>query len=230
MKNSQTKQTILNFERSILAFVILVLIQQIFMIVFLVKNLPNKMTFEPFSAQSQNEEGEYVHVESRDIGKLKKFTSDKFGFSFSYDESNVVVEEKENKVYVRPNDAGWSSGEGQSVEVFKKNPKTPINKAIAEMAIADKDPRECFVMVYSGDKEGIFTGNIIYPDIAEMGQDEPSFANARCGKYQTTNGLVYFYYDMKYPDRFYFFNIGQYILESGDVKNTAWQDTFEVVK
>jgi len=149
------------------------------------------------------------------------YVSPQHNVSFYYATDTSVTEEGD-MIYV-------GGKEGQSVEVFKKTPSEEFIEAVRLAVIADRDPKDCqvFVALDSKDKS-IFRASIEYP--IDPKSDLPAWMQGKCGDYQASNGLEYFYYDADFPDRFYFFRIGQYAILSGKAENETWQDTFIILK
>ena len=203
-------------------FALIVIAQQVFIFYPYFKNIE----VQPQSQKQVSEDSEVIDITPP--LKPKEFISNKLGISFTYDESNFSVEEKGGMISLTAN--GQNSGDNQYVRVFTKDPKMALNKAIANVAIPNKDPRECFVMVNQDtDFPDVYQAEIIYPDDPNN-TEGPAFAYAACGQYQRTNSMRYFYYNKNYPDRFYFFNIGTYPIFSGLSATSTWQNTFKILK
>ncbi len=150
------------------------------------------------------------------------YVSQKLGVAFYYEASTTEVSEEGNKIYVGGID-------GQSVEVFAKDPAASLEEAIKSRFIAGKDPKKCYVTIDDGNPDRAeFRAVIDYP--VDESSNEPFWAQGDCGEYSRTNGMQYFYYDARYPDRYYFFRIGQYAILSGRGHLETWQDTFKIFK
>lgn len=166
----------------------------------------------------------------------KDFVSTKLGISFNYklDKENLDngIFEKGNIVYVYPKTVKGNNNpeEGQFVEVFDKSVNESFQDAIKRI-ILDKYPSKfCIVSTYEnsvGPKELIFA-TIKYPPPTNP-ESDPFWSNAKMcnSSYAESNGIRYFAYDPKYPDRFFFFDIGQYAIITADGK--LWQQSFEVL-
>ena len=149
------------------------------------------------------------------------YVSQQHNVSFNH-ATDVTVTEEGNMIYV-------GGKEGQSVEVFEKDPSEEFIEVVRLAVIPDRDPKDCQVFVALDSKdESIFRASIEYP--IDPKSSEPAWTQGKCGDYQASNGLEYFYYDADFPDRFYFFRIGQYAIPSGKAEDETWQDTFTILK
>jgi hypothetical protein len=141
--------------------------------------------------------------------------------------SNETIEVSElgNKIYVYPK--GMEPTKGQSVEIFTKDPAITFEQAISNQFLKGISPDVCFVQKEKSTDANIVKATIAYPVPANS--DEPSFmfGDACPANYKRTNGMAYFYYDIRVPAKFFFFSIGQYGINAySNSQNTMWQDTF----
>lgn len=159
-------------------------------------------------------------------GGIQKFSSKDLGIEFMYDDdqSNVKVDGKKVYVHVDP----MNPESGQSVEVFEKRTNESFSGSIRRQILANFPSPVC--------KIDILGPSQIYPtyDAALITYPEPSdpkdspWENAKlCNEqYAHTNGIGYFLYDSKHPDRFVFVSVGQYLISAG---NVPWQDTIKFI-
>ncbi len=162
---------------------------------------------------------------------IMRYTSPTLGITFTYltidGETKFSVTRKGNKVCITydKNDPGCSKG--QYVEVFTKNSTQTLNAAIEEQILKDYDKNKCFAEDHPGKKSvGALTfSEISYPPLEDP--EAPFYGNEKnCPrKYSKTNGLRYFMADSSVPNKFTFFNIGQYAIHAEG--NLTWQDTFK---
>lgn len=159
---------------------------------------------------------------------VKTYRSEALGISFEYlaAQGEPVIEEG-GVVYVGGRD-------GQSVEVFTKKADESLEQSIRRQILANYPSSLCTIdVVPSNIMSGYQTAGIGYPE--STGGDEPWFENSKlCNPdYARTNGIRYFLYTPEYPEKFFFFSIGQYAIlaePAGDGGGKTWQDTFEVFK
>ena len=169
----------------------------------------------------------------------KNFISQNLGIAFDYkqepfsDGTKVKVKESDNKVYVYVAREGSNTDykTGQYVEIFQKDPGITLKEAIENKFLKGYSSNDCFVKNYDLNNplpryEG---ATISYP--APTDPNAAWFENGdKCPPvYSESNGLSYFFYDKNFPNKFAFFSIGQYPIESG-VGNKMWQDTFDFIK
>lgn len=177
--------------------------------------------------------------ENTNVPGQKKYISPKFGMSFLYmvnqgTDQTAAVKEEADKLYVYVQGLNSTSGpsgykNGQWVQVFKKEKSTSLEDAIKNQLLSGYSEKDCFVVVKSiGFTTTHFPSNyktatISYPKPTD--DTAPFFAgSSKCPQtYSETNGLSYFLEDTNFPDRFYFFSIGQYYINAS--KNQGWQET-----
>jgi hypothetical protein len=163
---------------------------------------------------------------------VKTYTSEKLGIQFRYNskpEANMSVDVKEtgNVVYVYFGNVAPESG--QSVQVFTKKSDETFETSIKRQFMAQYPSVSCKIEVSpSNIQSGYQVAEISYPKPTDVNQ--PWFDNAGlCNPYyDMTNGIRYFLYNPKFPDKFVFLSIGQYgILAQG---NVPWQNTLIFTK
>lgn len=152
------------------------------------------------------------------------YYDDEYGFKFQYEQGgqqNTSVKKEDNKITVCLDEYCT-----QSVEIFSKDPEQTLAQAIELDFLYGYDPEECWVESISTE-DSIEKSAIGFP-IVENGE-EPWWVNAEnCPDgYTKANGIRYFYYDRNFPDRYAFFDIGQYAIIAYD--SVPWQDTFEFI-
>jgi hypothetical protein len=175
----------------------------------------------------------------------KIFTSKKLGISFDYstspehiaDDFKIVTFEQGNKVYVSYNAfLNRNSPSGQSVEVFYKEPKESFYDAIKRIILKDYPFSGCKIVPATSPSPNLTNNDLEYAEITYPSWENPNVDNIdeaqadidKCNSgYDNTEGWRYFAYNPKYPDRFFFFSIGQE--EIMNAKEKPWQDTLKVL-
>ena len=149
----------------------------------------------------------------------KTYISEKLGIRFTYNEigfsgQKVLINEVNNKITIstlgNPND--------QFIEVFTKDPKDSLQKAIEKQFLQGIPSTDCFVVLddennrITGlyDKESSVVRAFIKYKKTNIPEDEPFEGSERCpALYTATNDAVYFEYDTKIPTKYIFLAIGQ---------------------
>lgn len=209
-----------------------------------VNTMENGDTIEIIGLVETSDEAAEIWKGTRIIGIQNKYTSEELGISFYFlgedtykNAKNPIitgqtVQRQGNKVYI------YSPGEeddptiGQSVEMFKKDPQKSLSLSVEEEFLSGYNREECFTKQIQDDRKLLEKGfeivEIRYP-IDESNTDDPFWINAEnCPEgYTTTNGISYFAMHKDYPDRYFYFSIGQYAI-FGDAESNAWQKLFEV--
>ncbi len=175
----------------------------------------------------------------------KIFTSERLGISFDYssdkresENNEVAVFEQNNRVYIYlpylnesfdPEDTTE-----QFVEVFYKEPSESMEEAIKKTVLKDYPFSGCTLEKIELDsataKESLEYYNISYPSISnEVADLDEMLADAeKCNpQYSTTNAIRYFVYDPNFPERFFFFNLGQDPIMIDDGR--MWANTFVIL-
>jgi hypothetical protein len=191
----------------------------------------NKPTLTPKEKNS----GEDIITE---LGEnLMSYYSPTLGIKFNYinnaDGTPISVERLENIVCVTVEHEWYKNDgtqddfcpHGQSVEIFSKDPSISLSNAIENKFLVGYDKKECFVELLN--KEGK-KAIISYPT-DNRGSDDPWWVNSKnCPHgYSKANGIRYFYYDNNFPEKYAFFDIGQYYIDGANNGETTWQDTFK---
>lgn len=171
-----------------------------------------------------------IWEESCDPG-VRNFRSEALGISFEYpskvgDIENVNSKEEGDRVYVY---FGEDAKNGQWVQVFTKNADETFEEAVKRQILAGFTSEICKISVMPAGSIAPFLpdalkGEITYPSAG----DEASMENLKkCNeKYARTNGLRYFIYDQNHPDKFLYFDIGQYFIP---VNGRPWQETIKML-
>lgn len=179
----------------------------------------------------QKPQSDEAVIESTSIPNQKKFTSNKYKFSFLFlakiGDSAVEVKEVGNKIYVY--DPKYPYDQGQYAEVFDKDPGKSLEEAIASQFLTGSYKNNCTVSSTGTPKlpEGYDKATIAakgeFADTAEMFM----FAEENCPiPYTVTNGIAYFLTKSNDSDRFVFLSIGQYGINADNQAKT-WQETIE---
>lgn len=143
----------------------------------------------------------------------KLYYSQKLGIGFTYLQdpvSPVTVTETGNKIYVHGSKR--SPDQGQSLEVFTKNPSLSLQEAIGAKFLNGYSPKDCFVKIDEPNAIGLpnYIATVISFPRSED-QNAPWWQNSKCPEnYSETNGQQYFLMNKDVPDRFLFVRIGQY--------------------
>jgi|GEM_PF-4455794 len=160
----------------------------------------------------------------------KVYNNSQYGFEFQYPadfngEKDVIV--IGTKFYIDGKD-------GQSVEIFKKDADETLEAAIKRIILANYSSPDCKIEIkslpansYRGE---YIVANISYP--APSNAQDPYWVNAPlCNQdYARTNGIRYFSYDPLIPNKFAFFDIGQYAITIDAENSVPWQNTFKFTK
>lgn len=165
--------------------------------------------------------------------KGNTYRSDKLHLAFYYastvngSDETFTVSETGNKVFVYAK--GTAKESGQSVESFTKDPNQTLEQAITKQFLAGIASNTCFVTKLDSKQAGIETAIIDYPVPTDATEPFFTYGEACPVDYSKTNGMRYFYYDPQFPDRYFFFDIGQYGIPAyNDKADVSWQDTFSV--
>lgn len=168
----------------------------------------------------------------------KRYTSEKLGVEFIYSESfneqQFLVKEIGRRIYVYEHLMQPESG--QYIEVFSKDANMSFDEALSKKFLTTAEHKEnCkvtgnFMAVGNSAKypSNIKFGNIEvskeYSDVDELFK----LLDKCPSPYTQSNGISYFIYDTKNPDKYGFVSIGQYIIPS-DNEGGVWQDTIRFV-
>lgn len=166
------------------------------------------------------------------------FTDPELGISFNYTSkkldggSTIGVKQIGNKVFVYMQPSSTPEN-GQYLEMFSKDKNDSLLDAVKKKILAGYSLNDCLV---KNIKE-TFTGQT-YPANFELVQiTVPTTANddmetlsekaKKCpASYTAVGGLNYFLFDPGHPDKFIFFSIGQYAIDSG-IGDKNWQNTIK---
>lgn len=168
------------------------------------------------------------------------YSSNKLGVAFYLADTventpgeQVAIKTKEvgNKTYVYVVSDITKPEDGQSIEMFTKDPQDTLAQAITKKFLSGISPTDCFVRpgtVSAKAASQLERATIGYPipegaDPFESGQKCPA-------NYKESNGSAYFLYDQNFSDRFYYLSIGQYGIpaHNGSTDSSGWQETIVV--
>lgn len=169
-------------------------------------------TSEPENQSPDQEELDEIFGMSQKEEGTELYYSDELEVGFTYlspsPTSSIKITEEGNKIYLHMEKE--EKEQGQSIEVFEKEPRISLKEAIEQEFLKDIDPKDCFVEV-SEKKEGdkYVRAQISYPKSDVEG--EPWWAGGeKCPEnYKKTNGGQYFFMDENVPDKFLFIKLGQ---------------------
>ncbi len=129
-----------------------------------------------------------------------------FEYVFDYENSDsVVIKEDENVVTVN---------DSTIITVFDKDPYLSLKQAIEQKILSGYDPKKCWVTVNPMKDSSLYgfeTAQIEFPVLETKDPNIPWWENAKdCPEGLTsTNGVSYYLYDPKVPEKFAFVNKGQ---------------------
>lgn len=163
-------------------------------------------------------------------GSAEIYSSEALGIRFHFlsnpilGDETIKVLEQGNRIYVYP--SSLPATQGQFIEKFNKSSVESLENAIRTQILKDKDPSRC--MVTSRKENNITKAEITFP-ISNPDVKDTFFEDSEyCSKdYAQTNGLRYFMYEEKHPNKFYFISIGQYPITAGN--DQTWQETIEII-
>jgi hypothetical protein len=121
------------------------------------------------------------------------------------------------------------------IEVFQKPPQQTFDQAVQSLFALEK--LNCDVIVVSSSTTSSMPTNILPPFTQELEALSGSMATDTC-QYQSviydSNGSPYFAYDANYPDRFYFYDLGQAVWPltgpEDDNNSNSWATTIQLLK
>lgn len=183
-------------------------------------------TDKPTSSTDKNS-----YSENTSIPNQKKFVSPGLGISFlylsQYGGEQFNTKEINNKVYVYPQLSDYSNG--QYVEVFKKDPTKTLLETIKSTFLESYSPEKC--IAYESAPSPHYPSNYVQANIKVPGEfsdpEEMSTKRQQCPTYTQSNGISYFLMDKNHPDKFVFFNIGQYSILANSEKELTWENTIQ---
>lgn len=143
------------------------------------------------------------------------YTSESLGIEFDYatylDADKTVktlISETGSKIYVYASTL-QSPSQGQSIEVFAKEPKDSLKTAIEKRFLSGISKDDCFVETKTdSDNQNTIQATISYP---WPDKNEPKFLfGEKCPEnYKESNGISYFEMDTNHPSSFIYVSIGQ---------------------
>jgi hypothetical protein len=170
----------------------------------------------------------------------KFYSSDKLGVKFRYksmsDLHEVVVEEKDSKIYLHLEKEALDMA--KTIEVFDKDPNKTLKQAIEERFLKNYSRANCYVEDSSTIPElkrpdGYEVANISYP--APTDPNDPFWENRdKCDPvYSKTNDVRYFLYNPSVPNKYVFLILGQDSIASDGTPPTPdggkdWSASIEI--
>lgn len=149
----------------------------------------------------------------------KVYISDALGVGFSYEPistdllSHVKVSEIGSKIFVyHEND---TPEQGQSIEVFEKDPNISFQQALENKFLTGFDPKNCFIKIYENSAEqNHLLANYVQAGISFPPSTDPNepgwINNEKCpANYSETNDIRYFLYNKDVPGKYVFIKVGQ---------------------
>lgn len=186
------------------------------------------------SVQSINGTDTVEVINERKDGLLYRYTSRDLGISFTFVSNQSIpgnawhALRTDNTICLTYDQSDTMCEKGQFVEILKKMPEQSLAEAIQSTFLYGITPDQCFVKDYSqqNDTSPYEYAEIAYPEDpdAETPFFENEYAQYCPERYRKSNGIRYFMFNPSFPDRYAFFNIGQYAI-SGGASDKAWQQT-----
>ena len=182
-------------------------------------------------------QGTVKELKTTPEGRVFEYTSPTLGIQFTYvspEQGAMHVLEQEDTVCVTYDITDTACEKGQSLQIFTKEEKQTLAAAITAQLLGNIPKAQCYVEPltrgkYSRPRTTFTYAQISYPNKAT--NDDPfSLSTAKnCPEaYRAMNGIRYFAMDRKHPEKFIFFNIGQYAISSGE-KDQTWDETVRFV-
>lgn len=162
---------------------------------------------------------------SQDLGISFNFTTKSTGIN----DTKFSVKQIGNKVYVY---SGSGPAEnGQYLEMFSKDKNQSLIDAIKAKILTGYSLDDCLLKTITQTFTGqsypanIELAQITVPVLANDDMETLSNKAKKCpATYTAVGGLNYFLMDKDHPDKFVFFSIGQYAIDSG-IGDKYWQNT-----
>ncbi|MCL4417812.1 MAG: hypothetical protein M1450_03650 [Patescibacteria group bacterium] len=177
------------------------------------------------------------------------YTSQKLGIRFSYrykpygedKKFGFLIKEVDNKIYVYGEDEDYTKG--QSVEVFGKERDETLVEAISKQILKNYSSKNCLIRYVDKNEDSLnFSPAKYYPNnyrvaiiyYTDLISAKPTAENLnKCPQLYTFQGTtVFFLSDVNHPEKFLFFQIGNYYIPIEDQKAgrvRAWQDSIEFI-
>ncbi len=203
--------------------------------------IAEELDSEPAPTPETTKEKVYSQDELNKIFEMDKkspdtklFYSEKLGIGFTYEDNGVSIREVGNKIYFDyPTDSGEKI---PKLEIFTKDPKDNLNKAVTNDFLTGANPEDCFV-VTNFTTETYKTAEISYPITEDTSSDPlPWWDNiskcpTKAQNYARTNGAQYFFMQPEKPSQYGFVRIGQDIGPlSGFSEIRDWSETIRFLK
>lgn len=161
--------------------------------------------------------------------------SQKAGVAFYYAESvgnnPVKVVEEDNNIYVYIDNKTTGYKSGQYAEIFPNALNNDLPQTVRNRFLGGIPPSECFVEeVKIQNRPGFTQVQIKYPLPANLTKPMEEYGKKCPEKYRNNEGLRYFLMDNERPQRYTFFDTGQYTIPSATGSLIPWQETLIFLK
>lgn len=146
----------------------------------------------------------HTFAEQENIGV---YISPELGITFEY-----VYEGGVDSVTIKEDANSITVNDSTKITIFNKDPNLSLKEAIEKQILKGYDPSKCWVVlnpIKNVSLLGYESARIEFPDVTDI--NLPWWHNAKnCpSELTSTNGVSYYLYDSKNPDRFAFVNKGQ---------------------
>lgn len=195
----------------------------------------------PTPAATQQNLNSIFDLSKKEAG-TKIYYSDRLGVGFTYVPNQVgtsftvKVTEIGNKIYVHG--TSEKPEQGQSIEVFTKDPTLTLGEAIKNKFLQGYNSVDCFVKTYETNETRLpnyVSAGISFPPTNDP--NAPWWQNAdKCPQYYSeTNAVQYFLMNKDVPGKFLFARIGQYSITSDGTPITTeggfnWSHSIRILK
>jgi hypothetical protein len=174
------------------------------------------------------------------------FTSDTLGVKFDYapdqdgdGKADTDVKEMGDKIYVYYTASPVE--QGQWVQEFSKDANATLLASIQKQFLTSYPAKDCYPLSLADYYKSYDAAAPTLPDNVEVAviaypkatdPNAPFWQNSdKCpAQYSATNGASYFWMDKTHPNKYFFFNIGQYPIFADNDGQKVWQDTLTVIK
>lgn len=196
---------------------------------------------------------------TKKVPGTKVFASKNLGIKFTYTPDllnagitpeKIKVREVGNKVYLfwgPDKNMTLNPFSAQTIEMFKKDPKTSLEDAIKQKFFTDKSPKDCVVKIsdiYSPDINNprpelnwpdVAFGDVLIPGVESMDDPRMEEQESCAPGHGVTNGVRFFFMNKNVPDKFYFVSFGQESISSDGTPATkdgrlhSWYHSLRIV-
>ncbi len=150
-----------------------------------------------------------IQNSSSSTEQTQTFSSPSFGITFKYFPQTMVVENDGNIVYVDFLQS-HQPREGDSMQVFKKNPSDSLSAAIKNVVFSGQLPSLCSISLNTHDNVYIAGGNTVTASISDSNYHYGSSIST-CTKYAdggSPRSSSFFLEETTHPELFYFITTG----------------------